>query len=60
MEIYNGNNEIQTIKRLKTESANVNDILYMYGFVPVVLKILQSMGPIIKTKTLKLSKEFKV
>lgn len=60
MEIYNGNNEIQTIKRLKTESANVNDILYMYGFVPVVLKMLQSMGPIIKTKTLKLSKEFKV
>lgn len=39
----NGNNEIQTINRRKIKSANVNDIVCTDGFVPVVLKIFQSI-----------------
>lgn len=52
-----GNDQMKTIKRRKTESVNINEVVYEW-FCAARAKNIPISGPILKEKALQVSKEF--
>uniref|UniRef100_A0A2S2QB75 Tigger transposable element-derived protein 6 n=1 Tax=Sipha flava TaxID=143950 RepID=A0A2S2QB75_9HEMI len=53
-----GNDQMKTTKRRKTESGNINEVVYEW-FCAARAKNIPISGPILKEKALQVSKEFK-